>query len=56
MSVVMEQMVAPKYVRTLMEASLVDVMMVIYWMLMELLVMVCTCTVSYMLQKGKFLW
>ena len=32
----------PKHVHTLMEASLVDVLVVIYWMLVELLVMVCT--------------
>ena len=41
MSVVIEPTIALKHVQTLMEASLVDVIMVIYWMLMGLLVMVC---------------
>ena len=38
MNVVMGETIALKYVLTLMEASLVDVTMDIYWMLMELLV------------------
>ena len=42
MSVVMEHMIALIHVQTLKEALLVDVIMVIYWMLMENLVMVCT--------------
>ena len=41
MSVMMEHMIAPKHVQTLLEALFVDVIVVIYWMLMELLVMVC---------------
>ena len=41
MSVVMEHTIALKHAQTLMEASFVDVIMVIYWMLMGLLVMVC---------------
>ena len=40
MSVVMEHTIAPKRVLTLMEASLVDVIMAIYWILIGLLVMV----------------
>ena len=48
MSVVMEQTIVPKYVLTLLEASLVDVVVVIYWTLMGLLVMVSTnmCTIN----------
>ena len=47
MSVVVVQMIVPKHVQTLLEASLVDVIVVIYWTLMNLLVMVSTnmCTV-----------
>ena len=41
MSVVMEPTIVPKHVQTLMEASLVDVIVVIYWILMGLLVTVC---------------
>ena len=40
MNVVMGHTIALKYVITLMEASFVDVVMDIYWMLMELLVTV----------------
>ena len=42
MSVVMEQTIALKYVETLKEASIVNAILALYWMLMELLVMVCT--------------
>ena len=42
MSVVMEHTIALKYVLTLMEATRVDVMMVIIYTLIMLLVMVCT--------------
>ena len=56
MSVVMEYTIAPKYVQTLMEASLVNVMMAMNWILMELLVMVCIYSIyiqtPYILQ-GK---
>ena len=47
MSVVMVQMIVPKHVQTLLEASLVDVIVVMYWTLMGLLVMVSTnvCTI-----------
>ena len=47
MSVVMVQMIVPKHVLTLMEASLVHVIVVINWTLMGLLVMVSTnmCTI-----------
>ena len=47
MSVIKKQMIVPKHVQTLLEASLVDVIMVIYWTLMGLLVMVSTnlCTI-----------
>ena len=45
MSVVMDYMIAPNIVQTLKEASPVDVVMVIYWMVMELLVMVCSTVV-----------
>ena len=47
MSVVKEQMFVPKHVQTLLEASFVDVVVVIYWTLMGLLVMVSTnmCTI-----------
>ena len=48
MSVVMKQMIAPIYVQTLMEASLVDVIVALYWMMMGLLVMVCIQTCAYM--------
>ena len=41
MSVVKEQMFVPKHVQTQLEASFVDVIMVIYWMMMGLLVLVC---------------
>ena len=40
MNVVLEHTIVLKYVITLMEASLVDVIMDIHWMLMELLVTV----------------
>ena len=57
MSVVMEHTIAPKYVQTLMEASLVNVMMAMNWILMELLVMVCTYSIymqtSYILDQNK---
>ena len=44
MSVVKEQMFVPKHAQTQLEASFVDVIMVIYWMMMGLLVLVCqTC-------------
>ena len=39
MSAVMEHTTAPKYVQTLMEVSFVNVIVAIYWILMELLVM-----------------
>ena len=38
MSVVMEHMIAPKHVQTLLQAILVDVILDIYCILMELLV------------------
>ena len=41
MSVVTEQMVAPKYVQILMEVSFVDVTVGFSWIMMELHVMVC---------------
>ena len=41
MSVVMVHMFVPKHVQTLMEASFVDVIVVMYWTLMGLPVMVC---------------
>ena len=41
MSAVMKTVVALKYVLTLKEALIVNVTVAIYWMLMELLVMVC---------------
>ena len=41
MSVVIKMVVALKYVQTLMEASIVDVIVALYWMIMGLLVMVC---------------
>ena len=46
MSVVMEHTIAPKYVQTLKEASIVNVMVAFYWTLIELHVTVCrtTCT------------
>ena len=40
MSVVMKMVVALKHVQTLLEASLVDVIVALYWTVMELLVMV----------------
>ena len=40
MSVVMEMVVALKHVQTLKEASLVDVILDLYWTVMALLVMV----------------
>ena len=49
MNVVMRQTVALKYVLTLMEASLVDVIMDIYWMLMELLVKVYTRCIKHII-------
>ena len=48
MSVVFKMVVAPKYVQTLMETSLVDVIVALYWMIMGLLVMVCIQTCAYM--------
>ena len=42
MSAVMEKMVALKLVQTLLEASLVDVIVVIYWTLTEELALVCS--------------
>ena len=42
MSVVMVRMIVPKHVPTLLEASLVIVIVVIYWILMGLLVMIST--------------
>ena len=48
MSVLMKQMVAPIYVQTLKEASIVDVIVALYWMMMGLLVMVCIQTCPYM--------
>ena len=47
MSVVMVQTLVPKHVQTLMEASLVDVILVMNWTLMGLLVIVSTylCTI-----------
>ena len=45
MSVLMEHITVPKHVRTLLEVSLVDVIVVIYQMLMGLLVMVCTSNI-----------
>ena len=47
MSVVMLQIFVHKYVQTLMEASFVDVIVVIYWTLMGLLVMVRTNVYRY---------
>ena len=49
MSVVMEHTIAPNHVLTLMEALIVDVIVAIYWILMELIVMdaeeiIITCT------------
>ena len=41
MSVVMEYTIALKHVQTVLEASFVDVIVVIYRMMMGLLVMVC---------------
>ena len=41
MSVLMKQMIVLKHVQTLLEASLVDVIVVIHWILTGLLVMVC---------------
>ena len=41
MSVVIEQMVAPKYVQILMEVSFVDVTVGFSWIMMGLHVMVC---------------
>ena len=51
MNVVLEHTIAPKHVQTLMETLIVDVIVAIYWMLMELLVIVCirnnyNCTYS----------
>ena len=40
MSVMMEHMIALKYVQTLKEAIFVDVIVDLYWTVMELLVMV----------------
>ena len=53
MSVVMKTVVAPKYVQTLMETSLVDVIVALYWMIMGLLVMVCIQTCAYMTGSVK---
>ena len=41
MSVVTEQIIAPKYVQTLMEASRVDATLGFSWTMMRLHVMVC---------------
>ena len=42
MSVVLvEEMVAPKYVQIVLAASIVNVTVAIYWMLIDLAVMVC---------------
>ena len=41
MSVMIEHTIVPKHVLTLKEALIVDVIVAIYWILMELLVMVC---------------
>ena len=49
MSVVMEHTIVSKYVLTLMEASLVDVIMDFYWMLMELLVTVYTRYIKHII-------
>ena len=49
MSVVMEQMIAPKHVETLKEASLVDVILDFYLRLMGLHVVVCAHIHSCML-------
>ena len=48
MSVLINQLVALKHVQTLKEASLVDVIVALYWMMMGLLVMVCIQTCPYM--------
>ena len=49
----MKQMIVPKYAQTLWEASLVDVIVVFYWIPMELLVMVCkkACTCKSTCEK-----
>ena len=41
MNVMLEHTIAPKHVQALMEALVVDVIMAIYWILTELLVIVC---------------
>ena len=53
MSVVIKQMVAPIYVQTLQAASLVDVIVALYWMWMGLLVMVSIHTCAYMTGSVK---
>ena len=53
MSVVFKMVVALKHVQTLKEASIVDVIVALYWMMMGLLVMVCIQTCGYMTGSVK---
>ena len=53
MSVVFKMVVALKHVQTLKEASIVDVIVALYWMMMGLLVMVCIQTCAYMTGSVK---
>ena len=53
MSVVMETVVALKYVQTLKEVSTGDVIVALSWMMMELLVMVCIQMCPYMTSTVK---
>ena len=48
MSVLMKQMIVLKHVQTILEASFVDVIVALIWMMMGLLVMVCIQTCPYM--------
>ena len=53
MNVGMKMVVALKHVQTLKEVSIVDVIVALYWMMMELIVMVCTQTFAYMTVSVK---
>ena len=56
MSVMFKMVVAPKFVQTLMETSLVDVIVALYWMIIGLLVMVCIQTCAYMTSSIEQRW
>ena len=48
MSVLIKQMIVLKHVQTILEATFVDVIVALIWMMMGLLVMVCIQTCPYM--------